>query len=83
MSNQVIEAKKFCDAVRDISKAESLPIGIAKAYEILKTVDETAENAATALNNLKKIERDYNKAVKAGNESANEAAELAFSILFS
>lgn len=82
MSNQVIAAKPFCDAVRDISKAESIPLGIAHAYEMLKSVDATAENAAKSLNNLKSIEKSYNRSVKDANEAANEAALLAFSILF-
>ena len=82
MYQQIYNATPFCDAVKNISKAKSVPIGIKEAYEILKTVDATAENAVTALNNLKKAERSYNKSAKAGNEAVDEIAELCFAILF-
>ena len=82
MSAQVIAAKPFCEAVKNIGKAESVSIGILEAYEILEGIDATAENAAASLANLEKAKRSYNRSVKEANAAANEAAELLFSLLF-
>ena len=83
MSEQVIAAMPFCNAVSNISRAKSIPIGIAEAYELLDGVDTTSRDAASALSNLKKAERNYNNMVKKANEAAEEAAKLGFGILFS
>ena len=83
MSDQIIAAMPFCNAVSNISRAKSIPIGIAEAYELLDGVDTTSRDAASALSNLKKAERNYNNMVKKANEAAEEAAKLGFGILFS
>ena len=83
MSDQIIAAMPFCNAVSNISRANSIPIGIAEAYELLDGVDTTSRDAASALSNLKKAERNYNNMVKKANEAAEEAAKLGFGILFS
>lgn len=82
MKAQAAAAKPFCEAVKNISRAESIPDGIAQAYKILETIDETEENAAIALANLQKAERSYNRTVKYANADADEAANLCFSLLF-
>lgn len=83
MSEQIIAAMPFCNAVSNINRAKSIPIGIAEAYELLDGVDTTSRDAAAALSNLKKAERNYNNMVKKANEAAEEAAKLGFGILFS
>lgn len=83
MSDRVIAAMPFCNAVSNINRAKSIPIGIAEAYELLDGVDTTSRDAAAALSNLKKAERNYNNMVKKANEAAEEAAKLGFGILFS
>ncbi|MBQ3016249.1 MAG: hypothetical protein IJD79_05670 [Clostridia bacterium] len=82
MSMAVLKATPFIQAVRNINKAESVPIGVQAAYAALEGVDETAEGVPTALNNLKKAERNYNKSAEDGNEAMNELATLAFGLIF-
>lgn len=82
MSMAILKAKPFIQAVRDIYKAESIPLGVEAAYAALEGVDRTAEGVSTAMDNLKKIEGGYNKSVKAGNDTVNELMLMAFAILF-
>lgn len=82
MDAQVLAAIPFCEAVKNITKAKSIPIGVAAAYEVLKTTDATAENAVIALANLQKAERSYNRSAKSANAAVNEITELCFAILF-
>ncbi len=82
MSMAILKATPFIQAVRNINKAESIPIGVKAAYAALEGIDETAEGVSTALNNLKKAERDYNKSAEEGNEALNELAALAFGLVF-
>ena len=82
MAFAVLNAKPFIDAVRNVNKADTIPLGVKNAYAVYETIDKTAEGVSTALNNLKKIERDYNKSAKSANDIINETTAISFAILF-
>ena len=84
MSERLKNAQNFILAVKNVSKAESVPKGIAEAYEIFERdgVDETAEGAASAMSELQMLEATYNRNVKRANDSANEINSFLFSFIF-
>jgi hypothetical protein len=82
MSMAVLKATPFIQAVRNINKAESVPIGVMAAYAALEGIDQTADGVATALGNLKRAEKNYNNSAEDGNEALNELAALAFGLVF-
>lgn len=82
MAMAVYNATEFIQAVRNINKAKSVPIGVLEAYAKLDGVDTTAEGVSTALNNLKNTEKKYNTAAKTGNDTIDELTAITFGILF-
>ena len=61
MANATLAAKPFLDAVRNIGKADSTPLGIKAAKDALKGIDQTAPGVANALKNLEKADRWHKK----------------------
>lgn len=82
MSMAVLKAKPFIQAVRDIYKAETVPLGVLAAYNALEGIDKTAEGVSTAMDNLKKAEGSYNRSASAANNAIDEITLLTLGILF-
>jgi len=84
MSQRLQAAQNFIIAVKSISKAESVPLGIKEAYEIFErdNVDETAEGASSAMSELRMLEATYDRNVKRANGDVDEAMQLMLWFIF-
>ena len=82
MQIRLIEATPFIIAVRNINKAESIPLGVAAAYEALEGIDRTTEGVGSALETLEQTESSYNDSASYANERIEELNSMLFGFIF-
>ena len=84
MSERLLGAKDFIEAVANIGKAENLAKAIEDAYAIIErdTVDITAEGASAAYEELSSLKFKYDRDVTRANNAVDDAIEFIFGFIF-
>jgi hypothetical protein len=84
MSERLLRAKDFIEAVANIGKAENLAKAIEDAYAIIErdNVDVTAEGASAAYEELSSLKFKYDRDVTRSNKAVDDAIQFIFGFIF-